>query len=66
MGGTITSYDHMYWFDNNILIHRDDGPAVEGLDGITTRYHIHGKHIHQLDNKHIYGKKKLAKYLLLV
>lgn len=45
-------------------LHRDDGPAIEYQGD--TRYFIHGVHIPELDNKKIYGKKKLAKYLLLI
>jgi hypothetical protein len=45
--------------------HRDDGPAIEYANG-QTQYHINGKHIPQLDNKHIYGKEKLAKLLMLL
>jgi hypothetical protein len=46
--------------------HRDDGPAVIRNHGKTTEYHIDGKHIKALDDKHIYGKENLAKYLTLV
>lgn len=55
-----------YWYRYDVL-HRDDGPAIEWLDGSgNTAYYINGKRIHQLQNKHIYGKEKLDKYLLLI
>ena len=55
-----------YWYhSNSALYHRDNGPAIEYSDG-RTQYWIDGHHIHQLDNKKIYGKEKLKKYLLMV
>ena len=53
-----------YWYLNNIE-HREDGPAVEFVDGRTS-YYINNKHIPQLDNKRIYGKENLQKFLLLI
>ena len=52
------------WYLNNKL-HRIDGPACEYANG-TIEYWIDGNLIRQLDNKLIYGKEKLAKYLLLI
>ena len=52
------------WYLNDQR-HRIDGPAVEYSNG-ATQYWINGNHIPQLDNKLIYGKEKLAKYLLLI
>ena len=40
-------------------------PAVEYANG-ETRYWINGNYIPQLDNKHIYGKENLQKYLILI
>jgi hypothetical protein len=63
-------YNHngnTYWcigYDSN-LFHREDGPAIEYVDG-GTEYWIDGEHIKQLDNKKIYGKENLTKYLTLV
>ncbi len=55
-----------YWYhSNSALYHRDNGPAIEYADG-RTRYWIHGKYIPQLDNKKIYGKENLQKFLLLI
>ena len=45
--------------------HREDGPVIEWGDG-ETEYWINGNHIPQLDNKHIYGKERLEKLLLLI
>jgi hypothetical protein len=53
-----------YWVLNSKL-HREDGPAIEWFNG-DTAYYIDGIHIPQLDNKHIYGKEKLAKLLILL
>ena len=53
-----------YWCLNGKL-HREDGPAIEYANG-ETRYWINGNYIPQLDNKHIYGKENLQKFLLLV
>ena len=53
-----------YWYLNGEL-HRKDGPAIECADG-ETRYYINDKHIPQLDNKLIYGKENLQKYLILI
>ena len=53
-----------FWYLNGKL-HRKDGPAVELVDG-GTEYYINGKHITQLDNKRIYGKESLQKFLLLI
>ena len=53
-----------YWYLNGEL-HREDGPATEFANG-ETRYWINGNYIPQLDNKHIYGKENLQKFLLLV
>ena len=53
-----------FWYSNDNR-HRDDGPAIEFADG-RTKYYINGKHIPQLDNKHIYGKENLQKFLLLI
>ena len=53
-----------YWYINGKL-HREDGPATEFANG-ETRYWINGNYIPQLDNKHIYGKENLQKFLLLV
>ena len=52
------------WYLNG-LRHREDGPACEYVNG-KTRYWINGKHIPQLNNKKIYGKEKLQKYLILI
>jgi len=52
------------WYLNDKR-HREDGPAIEFADG-ETRYYINGNHIPQLDNKHIYGKENLQKFLLLI
>jgi len=46
-------------------LHREDGPAKEWVNG-HTEYWINGQHITQLDDKKIYGKENLAKYLTLV
>jgi len=55
-----------YWYRiGKDGFHRDDGPAIEYANG-KTEYWIDDKHIPELDNKRIYGKKELAKYLLLV
>ena len=53
-----------YWCLNGKL-HREDGPAIEYANG-ETRYWINGNYIPQLDNKHIYGKENLQKYLILI
>jgi len=53
-----------YWYVNDRL-HREDGPAVECADG-RTYYWMNDKHIPQLDNKRIYGKENLQKYLILI
>ena len=53
-----------HWYLNSRL-HREDGPAIEDSNG-ETRYYINGKHIPQLDNKRIYGKEKLQKFLMLI
>jgi hypothetical protein len=55
----------VFWYSGTNMYHRDDGPAIEYKDG-RTQYWINGVHIPQLDNKHIYGKDKLAKCLLLI
>ena len=52
------------WYINDKL-HREGGPAIEFADG-ETRYWINGKYIPQLDNKRIYGKDNLTKYLILL
>jgi len=52
------------WWYLNGKCHREDGPAVEFANG-ETRYWINGNHVPQLDNKHIYGKERLEKLLLL-
>ena len=54
-----------YWFLNN-KYHREDGPACEWADDGRTYYYINNKHIPQLDNKRIYGKENLQKYLILI
>ena len=61
------SWGTYYYVDNwyHQGYHRDNGPAIEDVDG-GTRYFIKGHHIHQLDNKRIYGKENLAKYLALI
>src|SRR5271165_5853707 len=46
----------------NGRLHREDGPAIENANG-DTEYWINGNHIPQLDNKRIYGKEKLQKFL---
>lgn len=51
--------------DGHVENHRIDGPAKEYIDG-RTEYYINGNRINELDNKHIYGKENLAKYLTLV
>ena len=53
-----------YWCLNDKL-HREDGPAIEFADG-ETQYWINGNYIPQLDNKRIYGKDNLTKYLILL
>ena len=53
-----------FWYVNDKR-HREDGPATEFANG-ETRYWINDKHITQLDNKHIYGKENLQKYLILI
>ena len=52
------------WYLNDKL-HRENGPAIEYTNG-RTEYWINGKYIPQLDNKKIYGKESIEKYLLLV
>jgi len=52
------------WYLNGQL-HREDGPAVEYADG-NTEYWMYNKYIPQLDNKRIYGKENLQKFLLLI
>jgi hypothetical protein len=52
-----------YYLDNDL--HREDGPAIEYANG-NTSYWINGKQIIALNDKKIYGKDKLAKYLMLV
>jgi hypothetical protein len=52
------------WFINGRL-YREDGPAIEYPDG-KTRYYINNAYIPQLDNKLIYGKDNLAKFLVLI
>ena len=57
-----------YWYnpnDNYFVWHRDDGPAIEYHNG-KTEYWINGKRIPQLDDKRIYGKEKLQKFLILI
>ena len=68
--GFIDYYDdgvkrHYSFIDDAHQYHRDDGPAKEWVDG-RTQYWINGKVIKALDNKKIYGKENLAKYLTLV
>lgn len=63
-GITIVLGGARYWYDSNSDLHREDGPAVEYMD--YTRYYIHGQYIEQLDDKQIYGKKRLAKLLTLL
>jgi|SRR5271165_2207217 len=68
--GFIDYYDsdvrrHYCIINGKSVFHRDDGPAKEWISG-KTEYHMYGEHIEALDNKHIYGKEKLAKYLTLV
>jgi hypothetical protein len=50
--------------------HRLDGPAIQfpenEYDKEYTQYWINGKHIPKLDGKHIYGKEKLVKLLMLI
>jgi len=53
-----------YWCLNGYL-HREDGPAIENADG-TTEYWVNDNYITQLDNKRIYGKENLQKYLMLI
>ena len=53
------------WWCLNGKYHREDGPAIEYSNG-KTRYWINGKYIPQLDNKRIYGKDNLTKYLILL
>ena len=53
-----------YWYVNDRL-HREDGPAIECADG-RTYYWMNDQHIPQLDNKRIYGKENLQKFLLLI
>ena len=64
--GPAVEYANGYksWYLNGEL-HREDGPAIELVDG-GTEYCINGKYIPQLDNKHIYGKENLQKFLLLI
>ena len=52
------------WYLNGYL-HREDGPAIENADG-TTEYWVNDNYITQLDNKRIYGKENLQKYLMLI
>lgn len=54
------------WFQQGY--HRDNGPAIilNPESKLSTAYYIKGERIFQLDNKHIYGKENLAKYLLLL
>src|SRR5271165_2297992 len=49
----------------NSRLHREDGPAVE-YSNVATQYWINGNHIPQLDNKRIYGKENLQKFLMLI
>ena len=49
----------------NGRLHREDGPAIENANG-DTEYWINDKRIPQLDNKRIYGKEKLQKFLMLI
>jgi hypothetical protein len=60
----ISTNGDKYWYLNGNC-HRVDGPAIEYANG-ETRYSINGKHISQLDNKHIYGKEKLEKLIILI
>ena len=60
----IDANGNKFWYLND-KYHREDGPAIEYADG-RTYYWINGKHIPQLDNKHIYGKENLQKFLLLI
>jgi len=53
------------WWYLNGQHHRVDGPAIELANG-NTAYWINGERIPQLNNKRIYGKENLQKFLLLI
>jgi hypothetical protein len=52
------------WWING-KVHRMNGPAIEYPDG-RTEYWINNIHIEALDNKYIYDKEKIFRYLMLV
>ena len=64
-GPAIEYADGRTYYYINGKLHREDGPAIELVDG-GTEYYINDKHIPQLDNKRIYGKENLQKFLLLI